>query len=66
MFLMRYNQKYTDLTINISKQAQYQGVTYCYKQELNLPLDVRKKLPLISLGEKQFWRIHGFPHKDWI
>lgn len=55
-----------DLTINISKQAQYQEVTYCYKQELNLPLDVRMKLLLISLGEKQFWRIHGFLRKDWI
>lgn len=66
MFLMRYSQKYTDLTINISNQAQYQGVTYCYKQELNLPLDVLLQLPLISLGEKQFSRIHGFLHKDWI
>lgn len=52
MFLMRYNQKYMDLTINISKQAQYLGVTYCYKQELNLLLDVLTQLPLISPGEK--------------
>lgn len=66
MFLMRYNQKYMDLTTNISKQAQYQGVTYCYEQELNLPLDVPIQPPLITPREEQFSRIPGFLHEDWI